>query len=174
MPDLGDQSYRHGFVTPVESFKIEKGLSEETVRFISGKKDEPSWLLNWRLEAFSLWQKAHPPTWGTSSHVPIDYQGMSYYSAPKSINDTKKTAKSLDEIDPEILRTYEKLGIPLREQKRLAGVAVDAVFDSVSVGTTFQKELEKVGVLFCSFSEAVKKYPDLVQKYLGSSCSAWR
>jgi Fe-S cluster assembly protein SufB len=141
-----------------------KGLTEETVRFISAKKNEPEWLLEWRLRAFRLWQTMEEPRWARISHPPIDYQNAYYYAAPKK----KPKLGSLDEVDPDILAVYEKLGIPLREQEKLAGVAVDAVFDSVSVATTFKDQLEKVGVIFCSISEAVQKYPELVRQYLGS------
>ena len=141
-----------------------KGLSEDTVRFISDKKGEPQWLLDWRLKSYRAWTQMEDPKWAKIGFPAIDYQDAYYYAAPKQ----KITPKSLDEIDPELLKTYEKLGIPLREQERLAGVAVDAVFDSVSVATTFKKKLEEVGVIFCSISDAVKNHPDLVRKYLGS------
>jgi Fe-S cluster assembly protein SufB len=166
--------YKYGFVTDIESDKAPKGLSDDTVRFISAKKNEPEWMLAWRLDAFRRWQTMREPQWARVDYGPIDYQDMYYYSAP-----TKKAGpKSLDEIDPEILRTYEKLGIPLREQEILAGVerpegtysrvAVDAVFDSVSVATTFKEELRKAGVIFCPISEAIQQHPDLVKKYLGT------
>ncbi len=161
--------YKHGFVTDIESDKAPKGLSEDTVRFISEKKGEPEWMLAWRLEAYRRWLTLKEPTWARVKYGPIDYQDLYYYSAPKK----KAGVKSLDEIDPEILKTYAKLGIPLREQEMLAGVerpnvAVDAVFDSVSVVTTFKEELKKAGVIFGSISDAIREHPELVRKYLGS------
>ena len=166
--DLTSQDYKWGFITTVEEDRIPKGLNEDVVRLISAKKGEPEFMLEWRLKAYrhwASWEKAQAePKWANVKFGPIDYQDMVYYSAPKQ----KPNLKSLDEIDPEILRTYEKLGIPLEEQKRLAGVAVDAVFDSVSVGTTFKAKLAEKGVIFCSFSEAVLNHPELVKKYLGS------
>jgi Fe-S cluster assembly protein SufB len=166
--------YKYGFVTEIESEKAPKGLSEEIVRFISAKKAEPEWLLAWRLDAYRRWLTLREPQWARVSYPPIDYQDLYYYAAPKQ----NAALKSLDEVDPEILKTYEKLGIPLREQEILAGVerpegersrvAVDAVFDSVSVATTFKEELAKAGVIFCPISEALQKHPDLVRKYLGS------
>ncbi len=173
LEDLGD-TYRYGFVTDVESDTAPAGLTEDTVRFISAKKNEPAWLLDWRLKALKRWQNMTEPTWQKPAIDPIDYQAISYYSAPKSL---AEKPKSLDDIDPEIRRTYEKLGIPLAEQEILAGIerpagskpmAVDAVFDSVSVATTFREELKKAGVIFCPISEAVREHPELVQKYLGS------
>ena len=163
---LQDEGYKYGFVTDIESDTAPKGLSEDIVRFISTKKNEPEWLLEWRLRAYRMWehQQDEEPRWAKVNYPPIDYQDAYYYSAPKSMN----RPKSLDEIDPEILATYEKLGIPLHEQEMLAGVAVDAVFDSVSVATTFKGELAKAGVIFCPISEAVEKHPELVRKYLGS------
>jgi Fe-S cluster assembly protein SufB len=163
--------YKYGFETLIESEKAPKGLSEDTVRFISAKKNEPEWMLAWRLEAYRHWLTMREPTWARVEYPKIDYQDMYYYSAPK-----RKALASLDEVDPEILKTYEKLGIPLREQEMLAGVerpagsrvAVDAVFDSVSVATTFKEELKKAGVIFMPISEAVREHPDLVKKYLGS------
>ena len=164
--------YKYGFVTDIESEKAPKGLSEDTVRFISAKKSEPQWMLDWRLEAYRRWQTMREPTWARVDYPKIDYQNAYYYSAPK-----KNALASLDEVDPEILKTYEKLGIPLREQEILAGVvrpegerrvAVDAVFDSVSVATTFKEELKKAGVIFMPMSEAVREHPELVKKYLGS------
>src|SRR6476661_875677 len=164
--------YKYGFVTDIESEKAPKGLSEDTVRFISAKKSEPEWMLAWRLEAYRRWLTMREPTWARVDYPKIDYQNAYYYSAPK-----KNALASLDEVDPEILRTYEKLGIPLREQEILAGVvrpegerrvAVDAVFDSVSVATTFKEELKKAGVIFMPMSEAVREHPELVKKYLGS------
>ncbi len=163
---LGDR-YKYGFVTEIESETAPKGLSEDVIRFISAKKEEPAWLLEWRLQAYAKWQKMNEPNWAKLGYPPIDYQDSYYYSAPKQ----KDAPKSLDEVDPELLETYEKLGIPLKEQEMLAGVrnvAVDAVFDSVSVATTFKAKLAEAGVIFCSISEAVREYPDLVQKYLGS------
>src|SRR5512147_1515318 len=158
--------YRYGFVTDIESEFAPKGLDEETVRFISAKKQEPAWLLDWRLKAHGVWreQQEREPTWARVRYPEIDYQDMYYYAAPKS----KDRPKSLDEVDPELLETYEKLGIPLREREVLAGVAVDAVFDSISVATTFKDKLEAMGVIFCSFAEAVREHPELVSKYLGS------
>jgi Fe-S cluster assembly protein SufB len=167
LQELTSREYKHGWTTDIESESVPPGLDEDVVRLISAKKGEPEWLLEWRLKAFRHWRKleGHEPTWAKVRHPPIDYQAISYYSAPKSRNDAPK---SLDDIDPELLRTYEKLGIPLREQELLAGVAVDAVFDSVSVATTFKGKLKELGIVFCSFSEAVREHPDLVRKYLGS------
>ena len=157
--------YKYGFVTDIESDKAPKGLNEDIIRFISAKKDEPQWMLDWRLKAFATWQKMESPDWAKLDIEPIDYQDIHYYSAPKR----GEGPASLDEVDPELLKTYAKLGIPLEEQKILAGVvAVDAVFDSVSVATTFRGELAKVGVIFCPISEAIRDYPDLVKKYIGS------
>ena len=158
------EKYKYGFFTDIESEKAPLGLTEDTVRFISAKKDEPEWLLEWRLAAFRRWQTMTEPTWAKVTYPPIDFQDAYYYSAPK------QTAKldSLDQVDPKLLETYEKLGIPLTEQKMLAGVAVDAVFDSVSVVTTFKEKLAEAGVIFCPMSEAVKNHPELVKKYLGS------
>jgi Fe-S cluster assembly protein SufB len=168
LEQLANREYQYGFTTDIEQEFIPKGLSEQTVRLISAKKQEPEWLLAWRLKAYrrflELLAEAKEPTWAMVDYPAIDYQDMYYYAAPKA----KKALESLDEVDPELLRTYEKLGIPLQEQKLLAGVAVDAVFDSVSVATTYKAELEKRGILFCSFSEAVRKHPDLVQRWLGS------
>ena len=160
----GDK-YKYGFVTDIETELAPKGLNEDIIRFISAKKNEPKWLLKWRLRAYERWLTMEEPTWGKVDYPDIDFQDAHYYAAPKSM---ENAPKSLDEVDPELLRTYEKLGIPLHEQKMLAGVAVDAVFDSVSVATTFRKELAKAGVIFCPISEAVKEHPELVQKYLGS------
>jgi len=162
-------AYKYGFITDIESEKAPKGLSEEIVRFISAKKTEPDWLTDWRLGAYRRWLTMDEPRWARVEHPPIDYQDLYYYSAPKST----PGPTSLDEVDPELLRTYEKLGIPLREQEILAGVqtrkvAVDAVFDSVSVATTFKEELARAGVIFCPISEAVREHPELVRKYLGS------
>ncbi len=161
---LVNREYQYGFVTDVETDTIPPGLSEDVVRLISGKKDEPGWLLNWRLKAYRRWLTMREPHWSNVIYPPIDYQDQSYYSAPKSV----VPLQSLDEVDPELLRTYEKLGIPLNEQKFLSGVAVDAIFDSVSVGTTMKKELGELGIVFCSLGEAVREHPELVQKYLGS------
>ncbi|MEM9122502.1 MAG: Fe-S cluster assembly protein SufB [Pseudomonadota bacterium] len=162
--DLSVDKYKYGFVTSIESEKAAKGLTEETVRFISAKKEEPLWMLDWRLQAFERWQQMTPPEWAKVDFPPIDFQSAYYYAAPKQ----KVAPKSLDEVDPELLRTYEKLGIPLEEQKMLAGVAVDAVFDSVSVVTTFKERLAEAGVIFCPMSEAVRNHPELVRRYLGS------
>lgn len=167
--DLAEQNYKYGFITDIEQETAPVGLNEDIVRYISAKKNEPAWLLDWRLKAFAVWQKMNPPAWGKIRHAPIDYQNASYYSAPKR----KKKPQSLDEVDPELLDTYAKLGIPLKEQELLAGVAerrvaVDAVFDSVSVATTYKKELESHGIIFCPISEAVLTHPELVKKYLGS------
>ncbi len=161
---LVTREYQHGFVTDVETETVPRGLSEDTIRLISAKKNEPSFMLDWRLKAYRRWQSMTEPHWSNVSYPAIDYQDIIYYSAPKSV----KPLQSLDDADPELLRTYEKLGIPLTEQKRLAGVAVDAIFDSVSVGTTMKEELSKLGIIFCSFGEAVQHHPELVQKYLGS------
>lgn len=161
---LVNQPYKYGFVTPIEADVIPKGLNEEIIRLISAKKQEPEFMLEFRLRAYRQWLKMTPPTWAEVHYPPIDYQDIIYYSAPKS----SQKKKSLDEVDPELLETFEKLGIPLSEQKRLANVAVDAIFDSVSIATTFKKDLAKVGVIFCSISEALREYPELVKKYLGS------
>src|SRR5689334_8872092 len=166
--DLTQQEYKWGFITSIDEDRLPPGLNEEIVRAISLKKGEPEFMMEWRLKAYRYWAqlqaKDAEPKWANVHYAPIDYQAISYYSAPKA----KKELKSLDEVDPEILDTYAKLGIPLHEQKLLAGVAVDAVFDSVSVATTFKAKLAEAGVIFCSFSEAVKNHPDLVKKYLGS------
>ncbi|MEK7703218.1 MAG: Fe-S cluster assembly protein SufB [Nitrospirota bacterium] len=162
--DLAAKEYKYGFVSDLETDVAPRGLSEDTVRLISAKKNEPEWLLNWRLKAYAHWLKMEEPRWQNVKHNPIDYQDIIYYAAPKP----KKNLKSLDEIDPEMRKMFDKLGISLAEQERLSGVAVDAVVDSVSVATTFKDKLAKIGVIFCSFSEAVKNHPELVQKYLGS------
>jgi Fe-S cluster assembly protein SufB len=162
---LVQQKYRHGFVTDIESETVPPGLNEDVVRWISARKVEPEWLLEWRLKAYRLWLKMTEPNWAHLQIDPIDFQAISYFSAPKS---DKDRPQSLDEVDPKLLETYDKLGVPLHERARLAGVAVDAVFDSVSVGTTFREELKKAGVIFCSFSEAVHDYPELVRQYLGT------
>jgi Fe-S cluster assembly protein SufB len=159
-----DRQYQYGFVTDIESETAPIGLDEDTVRFISAKKNEPDWLLTWRLEAFRAWQKMPSPDWAKLKIDPIDYQASTYYSAPK----TKPKLNSLDEVDPELLKTYAKLGIPLHEQALLANVAVDAVFDSVSVATTFKGKLAELGIIFCSMGEAIKEHPELVRKYLGT------
>jgi Fe-S cluster assembly protein SufB len=161
---LVNKEYQYGFVTDVESDTIAPGLNEDVIRLISSKKNEPEWLLEWRLKAFRRWLTMTEPHWPNVKYKPIDYQGARYYSAPKSV----KPLQSLDEVDPELLATYKKLGISLTEQKMLAGVAVDAIFDSVSVGTTMKEELSKHGVIFCSFSEAVHNHPELIKQYLGS------
>ena len=165
LEELGSQEYRYGFVTDIEQEKFPKGLNEEFVALISRKKNEQEWLLEWRLKAYRHWLTMKEPTWQYVTYNPIDYQDIYYYAAPKQANGKPK---SLDEVDPELLRTYEKLGIPLVEQERLSGVAVDAVFDSVSVATTFKDKLSELGIIFCSFSDAVLEHPDLVKKYLGS------
>ena len=166
--ELAQQEYKWGFVTEIGEDRIPKGLNEDVIRLISTKKNEPEFMLEWRLKAYRHWESLEKsqgePKWANIQYPAIDYQNIAYYSAPKQ----KPNLKSLDEIDPEILRTYEKLGIPLLEQKMLAGVAVDAVFDSVSVATTFKEKLGELGIIFCSFSEAVQKHPDLVKRYLGS------
>ena len=159
------QKYQHGFVTDIEVDTFEPGINEDIIRRISAIKGEPDFVLAFRLRAFEHWKTLTPPNWSTVNFPPIDYQALSYYTAPKNMKDAPK---SLDEVDPELLRTYEKLGIPLREQERLAGVAVDAVFDSVSVATTFKAKLAEVGVMFCSFSEAAREHPELVRQYLGT------
>jgi Fe-S cluster assembly protein SufB len=165
LDDLVKRSYRHGFVTDIEQDTVPPGLDEGVIRFISAKKGEPEFLTEWRLKAYRHWLTLEEPTWAHVRYPKIDYQGISYYSAPRPRADAPK---SLDEVDPKLLETYDKLGIPLHERAKLAGVAVDAVFDSVSVATTFKDKLAAAGVIFCSFSEAVQKHPDLVQKYLGS------
>ncbi len=164
IPSLTEEGYKYGFFTDIESEQAPLGLNEDTVRFISAKKEEPQWLLEWRLQAFCQWQKMEPPDWAKLRIAPIDYQAATYYSAPKQ----KGAPKSLDEVDPELLRTYKKLGIPLQEQQRFQGIAVDAVFDSVSVATTFKTQLAKLGIIFGSFGEAVREHPELVRTYLGS------
>ncbi|MBV9881044.1 MAG: Fe-S cluster assembly protein SufB [Gemmatirosa sp.] len=161
---LVNREYQYGFATDVEADQLPPGLNEDVVRAISAKKNEPAWLLDWRLKAFRRWQAMAEPHWPNVKYPAIDYQAISYYSAPKQV----VTKSSLDEVDPAILETYKKLGISLSEQKRLEGVAVDAVFDSVSVATTYKAELAKHGIVFCSFGEAVREHPELVQKYLGS------
>jgi len=162
---LANREYAFGFTTEIEQETLPPGLDEKTVRLISAKKHEPAWMLAWRLEAFRAWQQMREPNWAMVKYPEIDYQAMTYYAAPKSVGDGPK---SLSEVDPELLATYEKLGIPLREQEMLAGVAVDAVFDSVSVATTFKDKLHDLGIIFCSMSEAIKEHPDLIKQYLGS------
>ena len=165
LDDLIGREYRHGFFTAIETDSVPRGLSEETVRLISAKKHEPAFMLEWRLHAYRHWLTMKEPHWANVHYAPIDYQDIFYYAAPKS---EKSGPRSLSEIDPELLRTYEKLGIPLKEQEMLAGVAVDAVFDSVSVATTFKAKLAELGIIFCPFSEAVQMHPELVQQYLGT------
>src|SRR5688572_18358754 len=162
---LVGQKYRHGFVTDIESDTVPPGLDESVIRLVSQKKAEPQFMLDWRLKSFRHWQTMREPNWANVRIAPIDYQDISYYSAPKTRQDGPK---SLEDVDPKLLATYEKLGVPLHERARLAGVAVDAVFDSVSVATTFRERLAKAGVLFCSFSEAVREHPEIVERYLGS------
>ena len=157
--------YKYGFVTQIESERPKKGLNEDTIEYISSKKNEPKWMLEWRLKAYNKWLKMKEPKWANLKFPKIDYQDIYYFSAPKGF---EKKPKDLSEVDPKLLETYNKLGIPLKEQKVLAGVAVDAVFDSVSVATTYKGELEKLGIIFCSISEAIQNHPDLVKKYLGS------
>src|SRR5690242_6514334 len=162
--ELAKREYQYGFETNVEADAAPRGLNEDIIRLISAKKEEPAWLLEWRLQAFRLWTTMKEPTWANVQFNPIDYQNIIYYSAPKA----KKQLASLDEVDPEIRRTFDKLGIPIEEQKLLSNVAVDAVFDSVSVATTFRSKLAELGIIFCSFSEAVKDHPELVKQYVGS------
>ncbi|HEX3487004.1 MAG TPA: Fe-S cluster assembly protein SufB [Micropepsaceae bacterium] len=163
--DLAGEKYKYGFVTDIEMVRSERGLDEDIVRFISAKKSEPEWMLQWRLEAFQRWKEMTEPNWARVHYPKIDYQNIYYYAAPKSQGEAPK---SLEEVDPKLLETYQKLGIPLSEQKLLAGVAVDAVFDSVSVATTFKAKLTEAGVIFCPISEAIRDFPDLVKKYLGT------
>ncbi len=164
LEEITSKEYEHGWTVNLEADEAPKGLDENTVRFISAKKGEPEWLLEWRLKAFRLWQKMEEPKWPNVHYPPIKYQDIIYYSAPKK----KTTLDSLDQVDPELVKTFEKLGISITEQKRLTGVAVDAVIDSVSVATTFKEKLGELGIIFCSFSEAVKEHPELIKKYLGS------
>src|SRR6476661_10616445 len=158
--------YKYGFVTEIEADEAPKGLSEDIVRFISAKKNEPEWMLEWRLKAFRHWIRiaSDEPTWANIDYPPINYQDIIYYSAPKQ----KINPKNLDEVDPELRRTFEKLGISLEEQKRLTGVAVDAVIDSVSIGTSFKEQLAELGIIFCSMSEAIQEHPELIREYIGS------
>ncbi|MEM8546799.1 MAG: Fe-S cluster assembly protein SufB, partial [Pseudomonadota bacterium] len=165
LDDLVERKYKHGFVTDIESDTFPPGLDESVIAAISAKKNEPEWMLEWRLKAYRTWLDMRSPEWAHVEHPPIDYNAISYFSAPKKDSDRPQ---SLDEVDPKLLETYDKLGIPLHERARLAGVAVDAVFDSVSVTTTFRDKLAEAGVIFCSFSEAVQEHPELVKKYLGS------
>jgi Fe-S cluster assembly protein SufB len=164
LQNLVNKPYEHGFVTDIESDTAAKGLSEDTIRMISGKKNEPAWLLDFRLKAYQHWLTMTPPQWANVHYPPVDFQAISYYSAPKP----KKQLASMDEVDPELLKTFEKLGVPMNERAKLAGVAVDVIFDSVSVATTYKAKLAEVGIIFCSISEAVHNHPDLIQKYLGS------
>src|SRR5450756_2466187 len=164
LQNLVNQPYQHGFVTDIEADVAPKGLSEDTIRLISGKKNEPEWLLELRLNAYRQWLKMEEPRWPNVKYPKIDFQAISYYSAPKP----KNTLASMDEVDPELLRTFEKLGVPMNERAKLAGVAVDVIFDSVSVATTYKAKLAEVGIIFCSISEAVREHPDLVRKYLGT------
>jgi len=165
LADLVKRKYRYGFVTDIEQETVPPGLSEDVIRLISAKKGEPEFLTEWRLKAYRHWLTLSEPTWAHVRYSPIDYQAISYYAAPKQ---AANAPKSLDEVDPKLLATYDKLGIPLHERARLAGVAIDAVFDSVSVATTFKDRLAAAGVIFCSFSEAAKNHPELVRRYLGS------
>ena len=164
LEEITSKEYEHGWAIDLETDSAPKGLDENTVKFISKRKNEPEWLLEWRLNAFRIWTKMKEPVWPNVKYPPINYQDIIYYSAPKQ----KVGPKSLEDIDPEMLRTFEKLGISLTEQKRLTGIAVDAVFDSVSVATTFKEKLGELGIVFCSFSDAVKEHPELIKKYLGS------
>src|SRR6478609_8632977 len=162
---LANQEYKWGFITDIEADSVPAGLNEDIIRLISTRKNEPEFMLEWRLKAYRNWLTMEEPTWAHVHYPPINYQDIIYYSAPKT---KKDRPKSLDEVDPELLQTYEKLGIPLNEREILAGVAVDAVFDSVSVATTFKGKLSEMGIIFCSFSEAVQEHPELIKKYLGS------
>ena len=164
LQSLVNQPYKHGFVTEIESDIAPKGLNEDTIRLISTKKNEPEWLLSFRLKAYQKWLTMTEPDWQNVQYPKIDFQAISYYSAPKP----KKKLASMDEVDPELLRTFEKLGVPMHERAALAGVAVDVIFDSVSVATTYKQKLAEVGIIFCSISEAVHNHPELIQKYLGS------
>ena len=162
---ITESNYKFGFVTDLDSEKPPKGLSESTIKYISKKKNEPEWMLDWRLQAYDIWLKMKEPEWSELEFNKINYQDSYYYSAPKGYEDKPK---SLDEVDPKLLETYNKLGIPLEEQKVLAGVAVDVVFDSVSIATTYKEKLNELGIVFCSISEAIQKHPELIKKYLGS------
>ena len=165
LEELIGRDYPHGFVTALDTDSLPVGLNEAVIRLISAKKEEPPFMLEWRLQAYRHWLTMSEPSWSTVQHPPIDYQSISYYSAPSS---RKDGPQSLADVDPELLRTYEKLGVPLQEREMLAGVAVDAVFDSISVATTFKDKLGELGIIFCSFSEAVREHPELVRQYLGS------
>ena len=165
LDDYGQNKYKYGFITPIKSERSKKGLNEDIIKFISKKKQEPEWMLDWRLKAYNKWLKMKEPEWANIKYPKINYNDIYYYSAPEGF---QKKPKNLSEVDPKLLETYNKLGIPLEEQKVLAGVAVDAVFDSVSVATTYKGELKKLGIIFCSISEAIKKHPNLVKKYIGS------
>src|SRR5690606_17918455 len=162
--ELANKEYKYGFVTDIEAESLPPGLDEETIKKLSAIKHEPEWMLEWRLKAYRHWLTMKEPHWSNVKYEPVDYQAISYYSAPKK----KPKLNSLEEVDPELLKTFEKLGISLEEQKRLSGVAVDAVFDSVSVATTFKKSLSELGIIFCSMSEAIQNHPELVKKYMGS------
>jgi Fe-S cluster assembly protein SufB len=164
LQNLVNQPYKHGFVTEIESDVAPRGLSEDTIRLISAKKNEPAWLLEFRLKAYQQWLKMEEPKWPNVKYPKIDFQAISYYSAPKP----KQKLSSMDEVDPELLRTFEKLGVPMHERAALAGVAVDVIFDSVSVATTYKQKLAEVGITFCSISEAVQMHPDVVKQYLGT------
>lgn len=164
LDEITSREYEHGWTANIEMEAAPKGLNEDIIRFISARKEEPEWLLEWRLKAYRIWKTMQEPRWANVTYPEINYQDIIYYAAPKQ----KAKPKSLEEVDPELLRTFEKLGISLTEQKRLTGVAVDAVLDSVSVATTFKEKLAELGIIFCSFSEAVREHPDLVRKYLGS------
>ena len=168
---LANQEYKWGFISDIEADSLPAGLNEDTIGLISARKNEPQFMLDLRLKAYRHWLTMKEPTWANVHYPEIDYQNIIYYSAPKA---NKDRPKSLDEVDPELLNTYEKLGIPLRERELLAGVAVDAVFDSVSVATTFKEKLSELGIIFCAFSEAVQEHPELVQKYLGTVVPALR
>jgi len=165
LENINKEKYKYGFVTDIDSERPKKGLNENTIKYISNKKNEPSWMLEWRLNSYKKWLKLKKPTWSNLNIPEIDYQDIYYYSAPKGF---EKKPKDLSEVDPKLIETYNKLGIPLNEQKVLAGVAVDAVFDSVSVATTYKGELEKLGIVFCSISEAIQTHPELIKQYLGS------
>src|SRR6185437_3967104 len=162
---LANQEYKWGFITDIEADTVPAGLNEDIIRLISARKNEPEFMLEWRLKAYRHWLTMEEPTWANIHYPPINYQEIIYYSAPKT---NKNRPKSLDEVDPELLQTYEKLGIPLREREALAGVAVDAVFDSISVATTFKDKLSELGIVFCSMGEAVREHPELVRRYLGT------
>ncbi len=164
LEDFTSREYEHGWTVDFEADEAPKGLNEDIIRFISAKKEEPEWMLEWRLKAYRAWLKMEEPEWANVNYPKVDFQDLKYYSAPKK----KVNPKNLDEVDPELLKTFEKLGISLNEQKRLTGVAVDAVIDSVSVATTYKEKLGELGIIFCSFSEAVHNHPELIKKYMGS------